>query len=70
MNYLFDAGLYLPKLSMVAIYYHLIPLHFHMLRRALHFIAFFVGSAFLITLFSDTFWCGPHPSVQWYVSHI
>ncbi|KAK8053238.1 hypothetical protein PG996_012539 [Apiospora saccharicola] len=66
MNYLFDAGLYLPKLSMVAIYYHLIPMHFHMLRRALHFIGFFVGSAFFITFFSDTFWCGPHPSVQWW----
>ncbi|KAK8085522.1 hypothetical protein PG997_006793 [Apiospora hydei] len=64
MNYLFDAGLYLPKLSMVAIYYHLIPMHFHGLRRALHFIGFFVGSSFFITFFSDTFWCGPHPSVQ------
>ncbi|KAK7943371.1 uncharacterized protein PG986_012484 [Apiospora aurea] len=64
MNYLFDAGLYLPKLSMVAIYYHLIPMHFHGLRRALHFTGFFVGSSFFITFFSDTFWCGPHPSVQ------
>ncbi|KAK8070050.1 hypothetical protein PG994_006666 [Apiospora phragmitis] len=63
MKYLFDAGLYLPKLSMVAIYYH-IPLHFQWLRRALYFIGFFVGSSFFITFFSDTFWCGPHPSVQ------
>ncbi|KAK6855274.1 hypothetical protein PG995_008806 [Apiospora arundinis] len=65
-NYLFDAGLYLPKLSMVAIYHHLIPRHFHMLRHALYFVGFFVGCSFLITFFSDTFWCGPHPSVQWW----
>ncbi|KAK8869403.1 hypothetical protein PGQ11_007981 [Apiospora arundinis] len=68
MNYLFDAGLYLPKASMVAIYYHLIPVHFHTLRRALHFIGFLVASSFFITFFSDTFWCGPRPSIQWHPS--
>jgi len=64
-NIFFDAGLYLPKLSMLAIYFHLIPRHEFLLRWAFYFVAVFTGAAALVTIFSDTFWCGGDPSINW-----
>ncbi|KAL8415247.1 hypothetical protein RB594_006187 [Gaeumannomyces avenae] len=66
-NYFFDAGLYLPKLSMLAIYYQLIPPHQRALRAGLYVVTAVTVAAVLITVFTDTFWCGPDPSVNWKV---
>ncbi|KAL8391835.1 hypothetical protein RB595_002150 [Gaeumannomyces hyphopodioides] len=66
-NYLFDAGLYLPKLSMLAIYYQLIPRHQKALRAGLYLVTAVTVAAVLVTVFTDTFWCGPDPSVNWAV---
>ena len=50
---------------MLAIYEQLIPPH-DSLRKPLYVvIAITVGSA-LAALFSDSFWCGPNLSVNWY----
>lgn len=64
-NYFFDVGLYLPKLSMLAIYFQLFPGHDRPLRMALYFVTAFTISAALVTIFSDTFWCGKDVSVNW-----
>ncbi|KAH7040023.1 uncharacterized protein B0I36DRAFT_357384 [Microdochium trichocladiopsis] len=64
-NYLFDAGLYFPKLSMVTIYFQLLPRHVRPLRWALYFTAVFTAAAFLIAIFVDTFWCGLNVPVNW-----
>ncbi|KAL8293882.1 hypothetical protein RB597_007663 [Gaeumannomyces tritici] len=66
-NYFFDAGLYLPKLSMLAIYYQLIPPHQRALRAGLYVVTAVTVAAVLITVFTDAFWCGPDPSVNWKV---
>lgn len=50
---------------MVAIYYHIIPLHLVWLRRALAFVAAFTVSAFFVTVFADTFWCGTDVATNW-----
>ncbi|KAK3304928.1 uncharacterized protein B0T15DRAFT_255994 [Chaetomium strumarium] len=64
-NYFFDAGLYLPKISMLAIYFQLLTHQGVWQRWALYFVTAFTGSSALITLFADTFWCGPEPSINW-----
>ncbi|KXJ96478.1 hypothetical protein Micbo1qcDRAFT_155040 [Microdochium bolleyi] len=64
-NYLFDAGLYFPKISMVVIYFQLLPRHDRPLRWALYFTAVFTVGAFIMTIFVDTFWCGANPSINW-----
>lgn len=66
-NYLFDAGLYFPKISMVTIYFQLLPRHNRPLRWALYFTAAFTLASFFVTIFVDTFWCGVNPAVNWYV---
>jgi len=57
-NYLFDCGLYFPKMSMLTIYFHIMPRHERVLRWALYFVAIFTIGSFLTTLFMDTFVCG------------
>ncbi|KAH7010677.1 uncharacterized protein B0I36DRAFT_219560, partial [Microdochium trichocladiopsis] len=64
-NYLFDAGLYFPKLSMVTIYFQLLPRHNRVLRWALYFTAAFTIVAFLVAIFVDTFWCGVNVPINW-----
>ncbi|KLU92495.1 hypothetical protein MAPG_11440 [Magnaporthiopsis poae ATCC 64411] len=64
-NYLFDVGLYLPKLSILAIYYQLVPTHQKALRAALHLLTAVTITAVLVTTFTDTFWCGRDPSINW-----
>jgi len=64
-NYLFDAGLYFPKLSMVTIYFQLLPRHNRTLRWALYFTAVFTVVAFLVAIFVDTFWCGANVPINW-----
>jgi len=50
---------------MLAIYAQLIPRH-NTLRKPLYFVIAFTAGSALVALFSDTFWCGPDPSVNWY----
>ncbi|KAJ1338607.1 hypothetical protein MN608_01467 [Microdochium nivale] len=64
-NYLFDAGLYFPKISMVTIYFQLLPRHNRPLRWALYFTAAFTVASFFVTVFVDTFWCGANPAINW-----
>ncbi|KAH7031449.1 uncharacterized protein B0I36DRAFT_122959 [Microdochium trichocladiopsis] len=64
-NYLFDAGLYFPKMSMLTIYFHIMPRHERLLRWALYCVAVFTVSSFAVTIFMDTFLCGADPSVNW-----
>lgn len=67
-NYLFDVGLYLPKCSILAFYFMIIPVASSPeTRKALHAVTYFVVLSTLITFFGDTFWCGPNPAVNWYV---
>jgi len=51
---------------MLAIYFQLIPRHGKYLRWALYFVTAFTVSAMLVTIISDTFWCGKDPSVNWW----
>lgn len=64
-NYFFDVGLYLPKLSILAIYYQLVPPSQKTLRAGLHLLTAVTVAAVLVTVFTDTFWCGPDPSINW-----
>ncbi|KAH7145958.1 hypothetical protein B0J13DRAFT_442618, partial [Dactylonectria estremocensis] len=64
-NYLFDVAMYLPKLSIIAFYYNLVPSSNPRMRMALHVLATITGACGLSTLFIVTFWCGPNPSVSW-----
>lgn len=64
-NYFFDVGLYFPKLSMLTIYFQLLPCQIRPLCWALYFTAVFTVLSFFITLFDVTFWCGSDPSVNW-----
>ena len=64
-NYLFDFRLYFPKFSMLAFYLQIVPFTFPALRKVLYAVIAFVVCSSLITLFSDTFWCGPHVSINW-----
>ncbi|KXJ87832.1 hypothetical protein Micbo1qcDRAFT_167008 [Microdochium bolleyi] len=64
-NYLFDAGLYFPKLSMLTIYLHILPRYEQLHRWALYFVGVFTVASFLVTVFVDTFLCGPDPAVNW-----
>jgi hypothetical protein len=66
-NYLFDVGLYLPKFSILAFYFMIIPVTASETRKALHAVTCFVVLSTLITFFGDTFWCGSNPAVNWYV---
>ncbi|CAM1509672.1 Fc.00g000070.m01.CDS01 [Cosmosporella sp. VM-42] len=63
-NYFYDIGLYLPKLSMLVIYTHLIPRH-NLLWKPLYVVIVITVGCALVALFSDTFWCGWDPSVNW-----
>jgi hypothetical protein len=65
-NYLFDVGLYLPKFSILAFYFMIIPITAPETRMALYAVTCFVVLSTLITFFGDTFWCGPNPAVNWY----
>lgn len=65
-NYLFDVGLYLPKFSILAFYYMIIPVVASETRKALHAVTGFVIMSTLVTFFGDTFWCGSNPAVNWY----
>ncbi|RYP46688.1 hypothetical protein DL768_007145 [Monosporascus sp. mg162] len=64
-NYFFDFGLYFPKLSMLAVYFLIIPPHMKMLRWALYSVTAFTAGSALVTAMVITFWCGPDPSVNW-----
>lgn len=66
-NYFFDAGLYMPKLSMLVFYFSLIPRHHTVLRWALYVVTAFTASATAVTTMSDTFWCGANLSTNWLV---
>ncbi|RYP60715.1 hypothetical protein DL771_010413 [Monosporascus sp. 5C6A] len=61
-SYLFDIGMYFPKLSMLSFYFHVIPLHDVLLRRALYTIAVVVTMSAVVSLTLRTFWCGGDPS--------
>jgi hypothetical protein len=64
-SYLFDIGMYFPKLSMLAFYFRLIPLHEVLLRRALYILTAVVAAFAVVTLTLRTFWCGRNPSDNW-----
>jgi hypothetical protein len=66
-KYLFDVGLYFPKLSLVMSYQKMVPITKPGMRIALGFIALFIGCNALSTVFLDTFWCGRDVMVNWYV---
>lgn len=64
-NYLFDTGMYFPKLSMVAFYYKLVPPSHKPMRYALYALTGLNVFCALTTTFADTFWCGTDPSINW-----
>lgn len=64
-NYFFDFGIYFPKFSIIAFYFNLVPFTHPGMRTLLYALAGLTASFSLVTLFSDTFWCGPDPSVNW-----
>jgi hypothetical protein len=52
-------GLYLPKFSLIAFYFDLIPRIFVNIRRALYLTTGFVISSSIVTICMDIFWCVP-----------
>ncbi|RGP77938.1 hypothetical protein FLONG3_3895 [Fusarium longipes] len=64
-NYFFDFGIYFPKFSIIAFYFNLVPCTHPGMRTLLYALAGLTASFSLVTLFSDTFWCGPDPSINW-----
>lgn len=66
-NYFFDVGMYWPKLSMLALYFQLVPITLQKLRMGVYAATGFTVCCALVTFFADTFWCGPDPRVQWHV---
>ncbi|KAH7165703.1 hypothetical protein EDB81DRAFT_878070 [Dactylonectria macrodidyma] len=64
-GYFFDVAMYLPKLSIIAFYYNLVPPTTPRMRITLHVLATITGICGLSTFFIVTFWCGPDPSVNW-----
>ncbi|KAK6723816.1 hypothetical protein SNK03_002620 [Fusarium graminearum] len=64
-NYFFDTGIYFPKFSIIAFYFNLVPITNPTMRRALFGLTGITVAFALITVFCDTFWCGPNPSVNW-----
>lgn len=66
-NYFFDFGIYLPKFSIIAFYYVLVPRSTRSMRIILHALTIVTVAASLFTLFADTFWCGRDPSFNWCV---
>ncbi|RDW59067.1 hypothetical protein BP5796_11991 [Coleophoma crateriformis] len=61
---IWDIGLYMPKFSLLALYYDVILIVFRKLRIALHVITGFIVSAALVTICVDLFWC-PHIPSNW-----
>jgi len=50
----------------LAVYYAIVPpLHKPKMRMTLYALTFITVGSSLFTLFADTFWCGPDPSVNW-----
>jgi hypothetical protein len=64
-NYFFDFGIYFPKFSIIAFYFNLVPCTHPGMRTILYALTGLTASFSLVTFFSDTFWCGPDPSVNW-----
>ncbi|KAF5008936.1 hypothetical protein FDECE_4799 [Fusarium decemcellulare] len=64
-NYLFNTGMYFPKFSILAFYFNLVPVTRPRMRIALYTLAGLTTTCALTTLFTDTFWCGRDPSVNW-----
>ncbi|KAM0302281.1 hypothetical protein ACHAPM_004272 [Fusarium culmorum] len=64
-NYFFDTGIYFPKFSIIAFYFNLVPVTNPTMRRALFGLTGITVAFAFITVFCDTFWCGPNPSVNW-----
>ncbi|KAG8357825.1 hypothetical protein FVEN_g4316 [Fusarium venenatum] len=64
-NYFFDFGIYFPKFSILAFYFNLVPCTHPGMRTLLYALTGLTASFSLVTFFSDTFWCGPDPSVNW-----
>ncbi|OBS28458.1 hypothetical protein FPOA_02396 [Fusarium poae] len=64
-NYFFDFGIYFPKFSILAFYFNLVPCTHPGMRTLLYALTGLTACFSLVTFFSDTFWCGPDPSVNW-----
>ncbi|KAH7303457.1 hypothetical protein B0I35DRAFT_364900 [Stachybotrys elegans] len=67
-NYFFDVGIYFPKISIVVLYYRLVPTTKPRMRAALWVLCIITVLSCLWTFFADTFWCGSDPSANWWVS--
>jgi len=59
--------MYFPKFSMIAFYYHLVPVTNSKMRRCLNLLTGITVCFALITFFCDTFWCGANPAINWLV---
>jgi hypothetical protein len=57
--YFFDIGLFAPKASLLAFYFHLFPDAYRPQRIALYIITAYISAAFLVTACMDTFGCLP-----------
>jgi hypothetical protein len=66
-NYFYDAGIYFPKMALLAFYYKLVPPRNMMpnLRKYLYVITGVTVVFFVTTCFLDTFWCGSYVAVNW-----
>jgi hypothetical protein len=64
-NYFYDVGMCFPKLSMLAFYWNSFPKTQPVLRKAVYAVTAYVCTAYMIILWTDTFYCGTPVSVQW-----
>ena len=64
-NYLYDTGIYFPKLALLAFYYRLIPPTMPLLRKVLYVATVLTVVFAITTCFVDTFWCGSNVPVNW-----
>ena len=63
--YLYDVGMGLPKMSMLAFYWGIFPANRPTLRKAVYAVTGYVFLVYFIVLWMDTFFCGVPVSVQW-----
>ncbi|KAJ4386649.1 hypothetical protein N0V93_009547 [Gnomoniopsis smithogilvyi] len=64
-KFLFDTGLYLPKLSLVLSYEMMVPKTSRRLRLFLGCIIAYLVLACMTATSATIFWCGTHPSINW-----
>jgi hypothetical protein len=60
--------MYFPKFSIIAFYFHLVPITDPRMRWSLYLLTTITVGFALVTFFCDTFWCGVNPAINWLVT--